>query len=46
VGGRQDEEEGALQLVEYQFMPDLRPEMLNRLAGLLGRALAGAAAVS
>jgi hypothetical protein len=43
VGGRQDEEEGALQLVEYQFMPDLRPEMLNRLAGLLGCSLPEAA---
>jgi hypothetical protein len=37
VGGRQDEEEGALQLVEYQFMPDLRPEMLKRLAALIGQ---------
>ena len=43
VGGRQDEEEGALQLVEYQFMPDLRPEMLRRLAALLGQPLPGAA---
>jgi hypothetical protein len=39
VGGRQDEEEGALQLVEFQFMPDLRPEMLKRLAALLGQPL-------
>lgn len=43
VGGREDEEEGALQLVEYQFMPDLRPEMLRRLAALLGQPLPGAA---
>jgi hypothetical protein len=43
VGGRQDEEEGALQLVEHQFMPDLRPEMLKRLAALLGLPLPGAA---
>lgn len=41
VGGREDEEEGALQLVEYQFMPDLRPEMLRRLAALLGQPLPG-----
>jgi hypothetical protein len=44
VGGREDEEEGALQLVEYQFMPDLRPEMLRRLEDLLGRPFPGAAA--
>ncbi len=43
IGGREDEEEGALQLVEYQFMPDLRPEMLQRLAALLGQPLPGAA---
>jgi len=46
VGGRQDEEEGAMQLVEHQFMPDLRPEMLNRLATLLGHPLPGATAPS
>jgi len=46
MGGREDEEEGALQLVEYDFMSDLRPEMLRRLAALLGHPLPGAAAVS
>lgn len=44
VGGRQDDEEGALQLIEHQFMPDLRPEMLKRLSALLGHPLPGAAA--
>lgn len=43
VGGRQDEEEGALQLVEYHFLPDLRPEMLRRLSAILGHPLPGAA---
>jgi len=42
VGGRQDEEEGALQLIEHQFMPDLRPEMLKRLSTLLGHPMPGA----
>ena len=42
VGGRQDEEEGALQLVEYHFLPDLRPEMLRRLSDILGQPLPGA----
>jgi hypothetical protein len=46
VGGRQDEEEGALQLVEYHFLPDLRPEMLRRLGEILDHPLPGAAAVS
>jgi hypothetical protein len=43
VGGREDEEEGALQLVEYHFLPDLRPKVLNRLAAFLGHPLPGAA---
>lgn len=36
VGGRQDEEEGALQVAEWHFMPELRPEMIRRLGELLG----------
>ena len=46
VGGRQDEEEGALQLVEYHFLPDLRPEMIRRLGDIIGFPLPGAAAVT
>ena len=38
------DEEGAMQLVEYHFLPDLHPEMLKRLAALLGQPLPGAPA--
>ena len=39
VGGRQDEEEGALSLVEWHFPPAQRAEMARRLAAILGQAL-------
>jgi hypothetical protein len=39
VGGRQDEEEGALQLAEWHFMPELREEMIRRLGELVGQPL-------
>jgi hypothetical protein len=39
VGGRQDEEEGALLLVEWRFPADGRTEMLQRLGDLLGQPL-------
>jgi hypothetical protein len=42
VGGRQDEEEGALLLVEWRFPPDKHPEMIARLADILGHPLSGA----
>ena len=41
VGGRQDEEEGALLLVEWRFPPDGRPAMLKRLEEIMGQPLAG-----
>ena len=43
VGGRQDEEEGALLLVEWRFPADGRPAMLRRLEEIMGQSLAGAA---
>jgi len=39
VGGRQDEEEGALLLVEWRFPQDRKPEMLRRLGDILGHDL-------
>jgi hypothetical protein len=39
VGGRQDEEEGALLLVEWRFPADGRPEMIQRLGDILGQPL-------
>ena len=42
VGGRQDEEEGALLLVEWRFPADGRPAMLRRLEEIMGQSLAGA----
>jgi hypothetical protein len=39
VGGRQDEEEGALLLVEWQFPTVDREEMLRRLGDILGQSL-------
>jgi hypothetical protein len=39
VGGRQDEEEGALLLVEWRFPADKRTEMLQRLGNILGQPL-------
>lgn len=39
VGGRQDEEEGALSLVEWRFPTDQRQQMIQRLAAILGHAL-------
>jgi hypothetical protein len=41
VGGRQDEEEGALLLVEWRFPPEGRDEMIRRLSSILGQPLAG-----
>ena len=41
VGGRQDEEEGALLLVEWRFPAAGRDEMLRRLGAILGQPLAG-----
>jgi len=43
VGGRQDEEEGALLTVEWRFPADGRPAMLRRLEEIMGQSLAGAA---
>jgi hypothetical protein len=43
VGGRQDEEEGALLLVEWRFPADGRDAMLRRLEEIMGQSLAGAA---
>jgi hypothetical protein len=39
VGGRQDEEEGALLLSEWHFPPEARPEMMQRLGDIIGQAL-------
>jgi hypothetical protein len=39
VGGRQDEEEGALYLVEWHFPPAQRDQMVQRLAAILGHTL-------
>jgi hypothetical protein len=41
VGGRQDEEEGALLLVEWRFPASGREEMIHRLSDILGQSLAG-----
>jgi hypothetical protein len=41
VGGRQDEEEGALLLVEWRFPAEGRTEMIQRLGDILGQSLAG-----
>jgi hypothetical protein len=41
VGGRQDEEEGALLLVEWRFPADGRQAMLGRLEEIMGQSLAG-----
>jgi hypothetical protein len=41
VGGRQDEEEGALLLVEWRFPADGRQAMLKRLEEIMGQPLAG-----
>ena len=43
MGGRQDEEEGALLLVEWRFPADARQAMLRRLEDIMGQSLAGAA---
>ncbi len=40
VGGRQDEEEGALLLVEWLFPAPQRQEMIRRLGEILGQSLA------
>jgi hypothetical protein len=40
VGGRQDEEEGALLLVEWRFPAAGRDEMIQRLGKILGQSLA------
>lgn len=40
VGGRQDEEEGALLLVEWRFPASERQEILQRLGEFLGQSLA------
>jgi hypothetical protein len=40
VGGRQDEEEGALLLVEWRFPATGREEMIHRLSAILGQSLA------
>ncbi len=37
VGGRQDEEEGALLLSEWHFPPEARPEMVRRLGDIIGQ---------
>ena len=42
VGGRQDEEEGALLLVEWRFPADGRQAMLRRLEEIMGQSLADA----
>jgi hypothetical protein len=39
VGGRQDEEEGALLLVEWRFAAGGREEMIHRLGDILGQSL-------
>ena len=39
VGGRQDEEEGALMLVEWRFPTSGREEMIRRLSDILGQSL-------
>ena len=39
VGGRQDEEEGALLPVEWRFPADGRPAMLRRLEEIMGQSL-------
>jgi hypothetical protein len=41
VSGRQDEEEGALLLVEWRFPPARRQAMLRSLGEILGQAAAG-----
>jgi hypothetical protein len=41
VGGRQDEEEGALLLVEWRFPPEGRSEFLRRWGNILGQPLSG-----
>ena len=47
VGGRQDEEEGALLLVEWRFPADGRQAMLRRLEEIMGQSLwPGAARVT
>jgi hypothetical protein len=43
VGGRQDEEEGALLLVEWRFPADEHRAMLRRLEAIMGQSLADAA---
>ena len=43
VGGRQDEEEGALLLVEWRFPSEARQVMLRRLEEIMGQSLADAA---
>jgi hypothetical protein len=40
VGGRQDEEEGALLLVEWRFPADGHQAMLRRLETIMGQSLA------
>jgi hypothetical protein len=40
VGGRQDEEEGALLLVEWRFPADGHQSMLRRLEAIMGQSLA------
>ncbi|MFZ5449175.1 MAG: hypothetical protein ACOZFS_11125 [Thermodesulfobacteriota bacterium] len=39
VGGRQDEEEGALLLVEWPFQTPQRHSMIQRLEAILGQSL-------
>jgi hypothetical protein len=39
VGGRQDEEEGALLLVEWRYPPEERDAMIRRLGEILGQPL-------
>lgn len=39
VGGRQDEEEGALLLVEWRFPAERRGDMRERLSAILGHTL-------
>ncbi len=41
VGGRQDEEEGALLLVEWRFSASARQAMVQRLEEIMGQPLAG-----
>jgi hypothetical protein len=41
VGGRQDEEEGALLLVEWHFPPEGRDAMIRRFGDILGQSLSG-----